>query len=88
MAELRDNAAAHRFEMDEAGQTVFADYRRRDDQLIIDHVETPPALRGAGAAGRLMELIAQRARAEGRAIVPVCGYAAAWIARHPRPMDD
>jgi hypothetical protein len=88
MAELRDNAAAHRLEMDEAGKTVFADYRRSDDQLIIDHVETPPALRGAGAAGRLMELIVEKAQAEGRTIVPVCGYAAAWIARHPRQMDD
>jgi hypothetical protein len=88
MVELRDNAAAHRFEMDEAGQTVFADYRRRDGQLVIDHVETPPALRGAGAAGRLMELIAEKAQAERRTIIPVCGYAAAWIARHPRQMDD
>ena len=41
-----------------------------------------------GAAGRLMELIAEKAHAEGRAIVPVCGYAAAWIARHPRPVND
>jgi hypothetical protein len=88
MAELRDNAAAHRFEMDEAGQTVFADYRRSDDQLIIDHVETPPALRGAGAAGRLMQQIVDRARAQGRAIVPVCSYAAAWIARHPQQISD
>jgi hypothetical protein len=88
MAELRDNLAARRFEMDEGGQTVFADYRRSDGRLIIDHVETPPALRGAGAAGRLMELIAEKAHAEGRAIVPVCGYAAAWIARHPRPVND
>lgn len=83
MGELRDNAASHRFEMDEAGEVVFADYRRQGDQLIIDHVETPVALRGSGAAGRLMELIVAQARGEGRAIVPICSYAAAWIARHP-----
>jgi uncharacterized protein len=80
---MRDNAAAHRFELDEAGQTVFADYRRAaDGRLFIDHVETPMALRGHGAAGRLMAAIVEQARAEGSQIVPICGYAAAWLKRN------
>ena len=82
---MRDNKATSRFEIDEAGQTVWADYRRAEGRLIIDHVEAPPSLRGAGAAGRLMAAIADQARAEGVAIVPLCGYAAAWLARQSRP---
>ncbi|MEO8811953.1 MAG: GNAT family N-acetyltransferase [Caulobacteraceae bacterium] len=78
---LRDNLAAGRFEMDEAGHTVFADYRRAPGELIIDHVEAPDALRGSGAAGRFMEAIVARARGEGRRIVPLCAYAAAWLKR-------
>lgn len=81
---MRDNASAHRFELDEGGRTVFADYRREGDRLFIDHVETPLALRGHGAAGRLMERIAELARTEGRTIVPVCSYAAAWLTRRER----
>jgi uncharacterized protein len=78
---MRDNVEARRFEIGEPGQIVFADYRRSGELLFIDHVETPPAMRGAGAAGALMEAIVERAREEGSMIVPVCSYAAAWMAR-------
>ncbi len=87
MTPVRDNSSARRFELDEAGHTVFADYRREGSRLILDHVEAPPALRGSGAAGRLMEGIAGRARHEGLSITPLCGYAAAWLKRHPEQAD-
>jgi len=87
MAQIRDNAPLRRFELDEAGHTAFADYRRAEGRLIVDHVEAPPALRGAGTAGRLMEGVAQEARREGLKITPRCGYAAAWLKRHPEHTD-
>jgi hypothetical protein len=87
MTRLRDNAAARRLEMDEGGQTVFAEYRRAGGRLIIEHVEAPAALRGTGAAGRFMEALAADARADGEKIVPLCGYAAAWLQRHPDNRD-
>ncbi|HEY3800364.1 MAG TPA: GNAT family N-acetyltransferase [Caulobacteraceae bacterium] len=83
MAELVDNRAESRFEMVEQGMTVFADYRRQGPRLIIDHVEAPVPLRGTGAAGRFMEALAAQAKVEGADIVPLCSYAAAWLARHP-----
>jgi uncharacterized protein len=83
MAELTDDAANGRFEMTEQGAVVFAEYRRDGAKLIIDHVETPDALRGHGAAGRLMAAIADKAKGEHLTIVPICGYAAAWLERHP-----
>jgi predicted GNAT family acetyltransferase len=79
---MRDNLETHRFEIDVSGQVVFANYRRDDGVLFIDHVEAPPSLRGTGAAGALMQAIVEQARAEKRTIVPVCGYAAAWLRRH------
>ncbi len=85
MVSLHDNMASGRLEMAEGGETVFARYRRRPGQLIIDHVEAPPALRGTGAAGRFMQALADQARAAGEEIVPLCGYAAAWLRRHDRP---
>lgn len=83
---MRDDVAKGRFEIASGGQTVFADYRRRDRLLYIDHVEAAPALRGKGAAGELMQAIVDQARAEGREIVPVCSYAAHWLA-HARRRD-
>jgi uncharacterized protein len=79
---MRD--ANGRFEIGEGADTVFARYRRAPGQLYIDHVEAPPHLRGTGAAGALMQAIVDEARAEGREIVPVCGYAAAWLRRRTR----
>lgn len=87
MSSLRDNEASGRLEMDEAGQIVFATYHRQGGKLIIDHVEAPPVLRGTGAAGRFMEALAALARARGEKITPVCGYAAAWLSRHPDHRD-
>jgi predicted GNAT family acetyltransferase len=55
--------------------------------LLINHVEAPPPLRGTGTAGRLMQGIAETARREGFKLVPLCGYAAAWIRRHKEHRD-
>jgi predicted GNAT family acetyltransferase len=82
-----DNIQRHRFELVEQGLTAYADYRREPGRLIIPHVEAPLALRGGGAAGRLMLGVAEQARAAGETIVPLCGYAAAWLRRHPEYAD-
>jgi predicted GNAT family acetyltransferase len=76
---LKDTGA--RFEMVEQGLTSFADYRRAGDRIIIDHVESPPPLRGTGASGRLMEALSAEIQSRGLKITPVCGYAAAWLRR-------
>ena len=77
---MRDNVEGRRFELDLGGQVVFADYERRPGLLVIRYVYAPPALRGTGAAGRLMGLIATQARAEGSRILALCGYARGWLA--------
>ena len=81
MSGVIDNGAKARFELEEQGLLAFADYRREGDRLVIMHVEADPALRGSGTAGRLMEGVAQAAQAEHLEIVPLCGYAAAWLRR-------
>jgi len=82
---LRDRRAEGgtrgRFEREEAGVVSFADYRVEGGRIVIEHVETPAAARGGGAAGRLMAAIVARAQSEHRTLVPECGYAAAWMAR-------
>ncbi len=84
---LRDNVERGRFELQVGGDVVFATYRREPGQLVISHVYAPPILRGTGAAGRLMEGVAAHARAEGDRIVPLCGYARAWLRGHRTHRD-
>jgi predicted GNAT family acetyltransferase len=82
-----DNTEQHRFELSENGFTVFADYRQHDSRYILVHLEADPALRGTGAAARLMEQIVALAREKNLQIVPRCAYAVAWFKRHPDAAD-
>jgi len=84
---VRDNPGKGRFELDVAGQIVFARYARQGSILIIPYVEAPYNLRGTGAAGRLLTGVMEIARAEGLKVRPYCGYAAAWMHRHPEHHD-
>jgi len=79
---VRDNTEQNRFELVEDGHMAVADYRITGETLYIDYVESPPPLRGAGTAGRLMEGVMKAAADKGYAVVPICGYAAAWMRRH------
>jgi predicted GNAT family acetyltransferase len=82
-----DNQQLHRFEAQESGLTVFANYREHDGRAILTHVEADPALRGTGAAGRLMQAIVEHARSLGLKLVPRCPYAVVWFRRHPDAQD-
>jgi predicted GNAT family acetyltransferase len=82
-----NNESRSRFELEENGELAFATYRRSDDVFTIPHVESAMALRGTGAAGRLMEGIAAIAREHHYKIRPTCPYAVAWFRRHPEAND-
>lgn len=66
---------------------VFADYFPARGGLVIPHVEAPMALRGTGAADRLMSALASHARDHELKLVPTCGYAVAWFRRHRDAQD-
>lgn len=82
-----DNAAAGRFELDVDGHLAYADYRREGGVIVLPYVYADPELRGSGAAGRLLEQVVAVARDQGARIRPVCGYAVAWMRRHPEHAD-
>jgi uncharacterized protein len=81
-ATVRDNRAAHRFELDVNGQVAVLVYERRADELVLVHTEVPPSLRGRGLADRLVREALEAARAEGRRVVPVCPFVRAYLRRH------
>jgi predicted GNAT family acetyltransferase len=83
MNPVTDNVSRQRFELVEEGKLAFADYRASGDVLILPHVEADPALRGRGTAGRLMAGVMEIVRERGLKVRPVCGYAVAWLERHP-----
>lgn len=84
---IRDNVAQCRFELQVGDQIAFARYRREPARLVITYVYAPPMLRGTGAADRLMEGVAAHARSGGDQIIPLCGYARAWLHGHGAHRD-
>ncbi len=87
MNSVTDNTERSQYELPVDGQIVFARYRRKDNVVAILHVEAPMALRGSGAAGRLMQGIVELARSRNEKLMPLCSYAAAWMRRHPESND-
>jgi len=87
MSAVTDNAEESRFELTEEGKLAYADYRIEGDVMVIPYVESDPALRGKGTAGRLMTGVLDSARSRGLKVTPICGYAAAYIQRHPEYHD-
>jgi hypothetical protein len=87
MSSVTDNKARSRYELVEQGQTAYADYRRDAGRLYIDYVFSPAPLRGHGTAGRLMDGLVADAREQKLKLVPICGYAAAWLRRHREHAD-
>jgi len=87
MNAVTDNVERGRFELVEEGKLAFADYFLEGEVLVLPYVEADPALRGRGAAGRLMEGLLEIVRERGLKVRPVCGYAVAYIARHPEWRD-
>jgi len=87
--DVTDNSARNRFELALPGGIAFADYEHRGGRVIITHVETPPALRGQGSAGRLMQGIVDLlvTQAQGVKITPICSYAVTWFDKHPQHQD-
>lgn len=84
---FKDNTDDHRFEWTESGLTAFADYYRRAEAYVLPHVEAPIALRGTGAAGRLMQAVADHARDHDLKLIPTCSYAVAWFRVRPDQGD-
>lgn len=84
---FQDNTQKNRFELDVDGSVAFANYEVKGDTLYIQYVEAPTELRGTGAASQLMRHVMEKAREDQHKVIPICGYAATWITRHPE-YDD
>ena len=79
---ITNNTSESRYELVEDGHMAYADYHVFDNILSINYVFSPPALRGQGTAGRLMEGVMADVKAKNLKARPICGYAASWLKRH------
>jgi len=78
-----DEAAHHRFVLEQDSEVSELVYRLNGDRLVLVHTGVPESLRGRGVAGRLVRAAAERAATEGLTVVPWCPYARRWLQDHP-----
>ncbi|QNA85879.1 N-acetyltransferase [Sphingomonas sp. So64.6b] len=87
MAEIINNRAESRYELQEGGELAFAAYEQRGDVIIFTHTIVPRALEGRGIASQLISHALDDVRAQGLKIDPQCGFVAAYLNRHPKERD-
>jgi len=53
-----------------------------DGVINIDHTYVNPALRGQGIAGKMMAVVAEHFKKEGRKVTATCVYAYKWLKKN------
>ena len=81
-AEVRDNAALNRFELDADGHTAVAHYKPSPGVITLTHTEVPQELSGRGIGSTLARGALALARAQGLKVVVKCPFIAAYMAKH------
>ena len=79
------NREQQRFEVAlEDGSVAELSYILNPDTLSITHTYVPDAARGQGVAGRMTQAALEYARTHDLEVIPICSYAAAYLARQRR----
>ncbi len=84
---IEDRPDRNRYELVAGDQVAFLEYRRRDDRIVLVHVEVPESLRGRGLGDRLARHALESARVSGTPVDVRCPYVTRWLGRHPEYND-
>jgi predicted GNAT family acetyltransferase len=83
MADVHDNRAASRYELDVEGAVAFVDYVRTPDAIRLVHTEVPTALEGRGIGSRLVKGVLEDVRRQGLEVIVRCPFIEAYLKKHP-----
>lgn len=81
---VRNDSENSQFTVEVEGRVAGkAEYRLRGDTYIFTHTEVDPEFQGMGVANRLARAALDDVRDQGRTLIPLCPFIAAYIKRHP-----
>jgi uncharacterized protein len=86
VTEVADNPAKRRYEARVDGELAgWLEYLPAGDSVILAHTESLREREGVG--GTLVREALEAVRASGKAVIPACPFAAAYIGRHQELVD-
>lgn len=83
MTDIRDNAEAHRYELDVEGAQAVVTYNLSGQNLMITETLVPQALEGKGIASRLAKHVLEDAKSRNLLVLPVCPFFSSYLQKHP-----
>ncbi|MCA9986708.1 MAG: N-acetyltransferase [Anaerolineales bacterium] len=81
------NADKKRFELMVGDQLAYLEYIPAGQNIVLSHTEVPAALEGQGIGSQLVRQVLAWVRDEGKQIIIVCPFVAAFMQRHPENLD-
>lgn len=85
--EVHDNQEAGRYELSTPQGLAFAEYRPAGQAVMFTHTEVPEALEGQGVGSELVKAALDDVKAQGKKVIPMCPFVAAYIGRHREYLD-
>lgn len=85
--EVHDNKEARRYEVQTPAGLAFAEYRPAGPAVMFTHTEVPEALEGQGVGSDLVKAALDDVKAQGKKVIPLCPFVAAYIGRHQEYLD-
>ena len=86
-AEVRNDSALNRFELEVDGHMAVAYYRVEPGRITFTHTEVPPDLGGRGVGSTLVRGALDWARAQGLKVASRCPFVSAYLGKHPELND-
>ncbi|MDB5878146.1 MAG: family N-acetyltransferase [Variovorax sp.] len=86
--QIADNPAQHRYEAMLGSELAgFCEYNLLTEAIMFTHTEVLPAFEGKGVGSALAKHVLDRARSDGKHVIPVCQFIAAYIRKHREYAD-
>ena len=85
--DIQHNESESRFETTIDGEVAFAEYETESDSIVLTHTIVPRKIEKRGVGSAIIRHALDYARRENLKVVPQCGFAAAFVERHPEYQD-
>lgn len=84
-----DRPEKSRFELMRGDELLgWLEHRPAGESVILAHTEVLPGHEGEGLGGKLVRGAMETLAADGKTVIPICAFAAAYIDRHPEMQEN